>query len=77
MTGKKKVTVKEGKKWAIETVRQPKVRMQIMIPYHLLQRIEALRGQDQKVNDLLQSLLIIGLKSMESVKYKPLDGDQQ
>ena len=76
MTGKKKVTVKEGKR-AIETVRQPKVRLQIMIPYHLLQRIEDLRGKDQKVNDLIQSLLIIGLKSRESVKYKPLDGGEE
>ena len=44
-------------------IKQPKVRVQIMIPYHVLLEIEKQRQQGESLNRELTNLIIIGLKA--------------
>lgn len=63
---KEKVTRKEGNKEEIP-MRQPKVRVQVMIPYHILMEIEKQRRPEEKLNAQITNLLIIGLKAHNKV----------
>jgi len=66
-----------GKKEKIEEIaspKQPKVRLQLMIPYHILMRIEKARNQGESVNTTIQNMIIIGLKEME--KHEEREEDQ-
>jgi len=60
-----------GKKEKIEEIaspKQPKVRLQLMIPYHILMRIEKARNKGESVNTTIQNMIIIGLKEMEKLE---------
>lgn len=65
-TGKKRVTRKEGNKEG-NAVYQPKVRLQLMIPYHILMEIEKVRKEGESLNLEITNLIIIGLKTLEKV----------
>lgn len=63
---KEKVTRNEGNKEEIP-MRQPKVRVQVMIPYHILMEIEKQRRPKEKLNAQITNLIIIGLKAQNKV----------
>lgn len=65
-TGKKRAARKEGNKERNE-VYQPKVRLQLMIPYHILMEIEKARKEGESLNLEITNLIIIGLKALEKV----------
>jgi len=62
---KKRVTRKEGNQDIPK--RQPKVRLQLMVPYHVLMNLEAARPQQTPVNTFINNLIIIGLKHYKGV----------
>lgn len=58
-----KQTKKEGK----NQTKSPKIRIQVMIPLHILARINALIEKEKTpFNATLQNLIIIGLKVSET-----------
>jgi len=65
-----------GKKEKIEEIaspKQPKIRLQLMIPYHILMRIEKARNTGESVNTTIQNMIIIGLKEMEKHEEREED----
>lgn len=61
----KRVARKEGNKEIPK--QQPKVRMQLMVPYHVLMEIEKERKPEESINGLLNNLIIIGMKNYKRV----------
>lgn len=64
--GKKKEARKEGNKEEREPY-QPKVRLQLMVPYHILMEIEKKRKPGETLNLEINNLIIIGLKAQDKV----------
>jgi len=62
---RKRVAGKEGNQDIPQ--RQPKVRVQLMVPYHVLMNLEAARPQQTPVNTFITNLIIIGLKHYKEV----------
>lgn len=61
----KRVARKEGNRDIPK--RQPKVRVQLMIPYHVLIEIEKERKPEESINELLTNLIIVGWKNYKRV----------
>jgi hypothetical protein len=62
---KKRVAGKEGNQDIPE--KQPKVRVQLMVPYHVLMNLEECRPNQMNVNMFMTNLIIIGLKHYQEV----------
>jgi len=74
MMNKHRAIGKKEKIQEIASPKQPKVRLQLMIPYHILMRIEKARNKGESVNTTIQNMIIIGLKEME--KHEEREEDQ-